>query len=108
MADIRVGDRVRVLQADRADDDSYYTGRTGVIQATDFGDARLPYYVLLDEAEHACWLYSVELVDKPSEHVLSAGATTDRDALVARAKEHLAGTEHTADDIIRLAEFLAG
>jgi hypothetical protein len=96
MADIKIGDRVRVVR-ELVAGTGVYDGYTGSVTKVDVGDI-YPYLVALDDEKREVWMHDVERVGSPS----------DRDALVARAKEHLAGTTHTADDIIRLAEFLAG
>ncbi|MFE7397989.1 hypothetical protein [Streptomyces sp. NPDC057557] len=103
MSDIKVGDRVRVIREfQHTAGNNYYSGRTGTVTEVDTCDPSLPYNVRLDEADGTeLWVYSVE-------RIAPEPMPMDRDALVARAKEHLAGTTHTADDIIRLAEFLAG
>jgi hypothetical protein len=92
MADIKIGDRVEITRYRSYDDE--FVGKSGIVTQIDSDST--PYLVLTaDEGE--IWAEDVRQV-----------VGTDRDALVARAKEHLAGTPHTADDIIRLAEFLAG
>jgi hypothetical protein len=102
MADIKIGDRVRVVRVYPYACDSVYRGYEGIVKGVDPRDTDYPYDVTLDDGDFSIWVHEVESLAPDPVH------PSDRDALVARAKEHLAGTEHTADDIIRLAEFLAG
>ncbi|WP_030962622.1 hypothetical protein [Streptomyces sp. NRRL S-378] len=65
----------------------------------DIEDDEVPFRVV-DDSGGVTWAEEVEPADRPR------GA--DREALVTRAKELLAGTEHTAADVIAMAAFLAG
>lgn len=94
MSEIRVGDRVEITRYREYDDSG--EGLVGSVRQIDNDD--LPYLVET-ETEGDLWAREVRK--------LSDGAPPSRDALVARAKEHLAGTPHTADDILRMARFLA-
>ncbi|MGP3750840.1 hypothetical protein [Streptomyces sp. IBSNAI001] len=100
MTDIKAGDRVRVVREFRYSPGSY-AGSVGVLITTDDEDSSLPYEVRLDGESETAWFHLVELET-------GTAAASDLEALVTRAKELLAGTDHTASDIIRLAEFLAG
>lgn len=95
MADIKVGDRVRVV-SEYEDSAGRHADKTGTVDRVDLNDRCLPYRVALD-GEDADWVYSVERI--------GAG---DRERHVTRAKELLADTVHTGDDVIRMARFLAG
>ncbi|WP_327379393.1 hypothetical protein [Streptomyces sp. NBC_01212] len=95
MTDIKIGDRVEITEYRSYDDEC--NGWTGVVVQID--NDGIPYLVRTEE-EGDVWAVNVRKLD--------TAASLSRDDLVARAKAHLTGTPHTADDIIRLAEFLAG
>jgi hypothetical protein len=97
MADIKIGDRVRIVSeyTDRA---GRHVGRLGSVRHVDPDDRELRYSVLMDGDEESDWFHEVELVS----------GVANREAHVTRAKELLTGTPHTVEDIIRMARFLAG
>ncbi|MFB8071076.1 hypothetical protein [Streptomyces californicus] len=95
MSDVKVGDRVEITKY--RDYDDYANGLTGVVRQVDSDD--VPFLVATD-TEGELWVREV--------HKLDAPATSDREALVTRAKELLTGTPHTVTDIINMANFLAG
>lgn len=95
MNDIKVGDRVKVTQYRRHDD--YGNGRIGVVLQIDTDD--VPFLVKTEDYGQM-WASEVCKLD--------TATGTDREALVTRAKELLAGTPHTVADIIAMASFLAG
>ncbi|MGW0468280.1 hypothetical protein ACWDX6_23895 [Streptomyces sp. NPDC003027] len=96
MADIKVGDRVEVTK-DR-DYDHELVGRPGVVTQIDTDS--IPYLLsFTDDEGGEGWVMEVRRIDAPSD---------GRERHVTRAKELLADTMHTGDDIIRMARFLAG
>ncbi|MFJ4768508.1 hypothetical protein ACIP88_05225 [Streptomyces uncialis] len=98
---VATGDRVRVVHPERTLRGTY-TGALGTVDEIDADDDRLPYRVITDGGA-AVWCYEVERVgDSPDPH------PPTRADLVGQAKALLSGVEHAADDVIRLAEFLAG
>ncbi|MGW1547468.1 hypothetical protein [Streptomyces sp. NPDC002346] len=97
MSDIKVGDRVRVVHEYRYDTGSY-DGAAGVVEQIDAGD-EYPYLVALEDAGRSVWMHAVDRIEE---------APSDREALVARAKELLKDTPHTGADVIAMAAFLAG
>jgi hypothetical protein len=97
MSGIKVGDRVEIVTYRTWDEE--YNGFRGVVHDIDTDD--IPYHVELDGGEgRRVWAVSVALLD--------GSASSDREALVTRAKELLAGTEHTGADVVAMATFLAG
>lgn len=92
MADIKVGDRVRVTGEE-------YRGQVGVVEAVDAADTLYPYCVQLDGDSYALWVQGAEP---------ETATSNDREQHVIRAKELLDGTHPTAGDILRMARFLAG
>lgn len=96
---LNIGDRVRVT----VDPVANNVGRTGVLVGQE-GDEfdPYPYHVQFDDADGVAddWVARVEK--------LGTVTTPTRVDLVERARAALAGTNPTAADIIRLAEFLAG
>ncbi|MEV4939616.1 KOW motif-containing protein [Streptomyces zaomyceticus] len=83
MADIKVGDRVRVV-SEFEDERGRHAGKLGVVDRVDSDDRYLPYRVALD-GEGSDWVFSVERTSTP----------TSRDACATRAKELLTDTDHT-------------
>jgi hypothetical protein len=90
---VKVGDLVEITK-DR-DWTSEDVGRRGLLTQIDEDDS-LRYRVKLDDGGEV-WFMEVRKV-----------ATSSRADLVTRARSALEGTNPTAADIIRLAEFLAG
>ncbi|MER6485686.1 hypothetical protein ABT264_19285 [Streptomyces virginiae] len=91
---IQVGDRVRVTDADPAS----YVGRVGTVKSVDARDDAPCYLVSFGDGSHGAddgqwWCVNVEPANE---------------SLVTRAKELLAGTDHTGADVIAMAAFLAG
>ncbi|MYY03104.1 MULTISPECIES: hypothetical protein [unclassified Streptomyces] len=104
----KVGDRVRITQGYKYAP-GYFAGMTGTLVEVDPDDSNLPYRVQGDgePSWEKVWAHAVEVVT-PVDPFAGAGAGPSRDTLVIRAKELLAGTDHTAADIIRMAAFLTG
>ncbi|MCQ6554741.1 hypothetical protein NPS70_16270 [Streptomyces sp. C10-9-1] len=100
MTDIKPGDRVRIV-SEYVTEPGRYAGQYGTVCRVDGDDLTFPYGVLLDGEEGCEWFHSVELVEP-------GPADLTRADLVVKAKELLAGTPHTAADIIAMARFLAG
>ncbi|OSC76476.1 hypothetical protein B5180_01595 [Streptomyces sp. BF-3] len=94
MSDIKIGDRVEVTVYRRNDD--WGVGWVGNLEKIDSDD--VPYLVRRADGD-TVWAVEVRKVDT---------GRIDREALVSRAKELLAGTPHTVTDIINMANFLAG
>ena len=100
MADIKVGDKVRVVSEFLADAGPH-AGKAGTVTRVDSTDTVYPYLVRLDGDSYDEWFHAVELLN-------SLTSNENRSAFVTRAKELLTGTPHSVDDIIRMARFLAG
>ncbi|MFE7624294.1 hypothetical protein [Streptomyces sp. NPDC057509] len=104
----KLGDTVRITQ-EYSNAPGPFAGMTGTLVKIDPQDSNLPYMVRGNGGTtwENVWAHAVKVVEtvKP---VAEGAVVPSRDALVARAKEHLAGTPHSAADIIRLAEFLMG
>ncbi|WP_435613258.1 hypothetical protein [Streptomyces sp. bgisy159] len=94
---VKVGDLVEIVKYRSYS--SEYEGLTGRVTAIDEDD--LPYLVDTNDAGEV-WAVEVRKVSEP------APACPGREALVSKAKSLLADTPHTAADLLRLAEFLAG
>ncbi|MET7939693.1 hypothetical protein [Streptomyces sp. NPDC005302] len=98
---IRVGDRVEILPSRQ---NTTTAGRVGVVTSIDVYDDQLPYRIATEDPDpqFVAWASQVRKIGAPP-------ASSDaRDDTFSRAKLWLVDTEHTAADIIRLAEFLAG
>ncbi|MFJ6237988.1 hypothetical protein ACIQH0_28360 [Streptomyces griseus] len=93
--DVKVGDRVEITKYRDYDDEC--NGWSGVVVQIDTDN--IPFLVRTSE-EGDVWAQEVRKLDTPT--------AIDREALVTRAKELLADTLHTVDDIIAMANFLAG
>lgn len=95
-----IGDRVRVT----ADPVVNNIGRAGVLVDVE-GDEfdPYPYHVQFDDGDGVAddWVSRVE-------KLVTAPSAPSRADLVSQARAALEGTNPTAADIIRLAEFLAG
>ncbi|MEV7250269.1 hypothetical protein [Streptomyces cyaneofuscatus] len=91
---IEIGTRVRFTR------DHSRAGQVGIVDDVDAFDDNSPYRIVDDEGEFLSWTGDVEPVTSVS--------SSDREALVTRAKELLAGTPHSVTDIINMANFLAG
>ncbi|MFG2292007.1 hypothetical protein [Streptomyces sp. NPDC048603] len=76
--------------------------RMGTVDDVDSGDPVMPYHVKWDDDEYGVWVYAEDIEAVP------APSTADRESLVTRAKELLAGTAHTGADVVAMAAFLAG
>lgn len=93
---IRVGDYVEITTYRSYD--HRYDGYKGKVTELDIGDG-IPYLVNTD-TDGEVWAVDVRKVDEPSTN-------GTRSRCVDQARTALAGTNPTAADIIRLAEFLA-
>lgn len=92
---IRIGDRVEILPSV---DNHTTAGRVGVVKRIDTDD--IPYQVLDDDGRFVAWASTVRRIG-------ASPATSSRASFVDQARKALDGTNPTAGDIIRLAEFLA-
>ncbi|WP_328967911.1 hypothetical protein [Streptomyces sp. NBC_00239] len=90
MTVIKIGDRVQGPYV------------LGVVTDVDPDDSHMPYYVQWDGNDYGLW------VREGSVRPIAVAAPSDREALVARAKELLADTHHTGADVVAMAAFLAG
>lgn len=99
----KVGDRVQIVRAEACS--SHEAGRTGVVGEVDCDDPHLPYRIVDEYGHFIAWAREVSKVDEPSAGD-PAPARSSRARFVEEAKE-LLGRLAGADDIIRLAEFLA-
>ncbi|MFJ6636626.1 hypothetical protein ACIQMR_35460 [Streptomyces sp. NPDC091376] len=102
MADIKVGDEVRVIRNTYEYEGDENIGRVGKLLKVDTDEQ--PYLVEFDDRTD-WWCADVEPIVPPSTEDAEA---PDREAFVSRARELLRGTQYDASDLIRMAEFLAG
>ncbi|MFD5160995.1 hypothetical protein ACFWMJ_23450 [Streptomyces hawaiiensis] len=99
-APIKVGDRVDIVRAEACS--RHEEGRTGIVDEVDRDDPHLPYRIVDEAGDFIAWVKEVRKVDEPEPAPAFTFAT-----LVDEAKRLLAGTPHTAADIITLARDLA-
>ncbi|MEV7425209.1 hypothetical protein [Streptomyces sp. NPDC091212] len=92
-----VGDRVRIMRGARS-------GRIGTLGCIDESDDGLPYRVDTESGTFIAWTSAVELIS-PAK---TTPDVTPLESCVVRAKELLAGTEHTGADVVAMARLLAG
>ncbi|AKZ59209.1 hypothetical protein SAM23877_6164 [Streptomyces ambofaciens ATCC 23877] len=96
---INVGDRVEILPSAN---NTTTAGRVGVVSKVDrSGNDDMPYRVDDEAGGFIAWATRVRKISSDS-------ATSPRADFVSQARAALDGTNPTAADIVRLAEFLAG
>ncbi|WP_405620327.1 hypothetical protein [Streptomyces sp. NBC_00076] len=103
-APIKVGDKVQIVRAEACS--SHMAGRTGTVGVVDSDDPHLPYRVVDERGDYIAWAREVRKVDEPATLPGRVPVVSMRGDIVTQAKALLEGMEHTAADIIRLAEFL--
>ncbi|MFD8315935.1 transcription termination/antitermination protein NusG [Kitasatospora purpeofusca] len=104
---IHVGDRVRVVEDDDCNRAGDFVGRVGTVKEVRDASSRLPCTVTFGAGDHGArdgW-WRCARVERADEESIQAAPS--RSYLILRAKELLPAAA-SADDLIKLADYLAG